>query len=110
MSRQDVRNMWGYLTAEVNTAAGANTDTELVALVANKIIVIDYIEFSTDTAMNTFLETGTTQLGAKKYLGANGAYVLEEPYYRSSRGASITFTNSASSTNSIYVQYHLEGN
>ena len=109
MSRKFIRDMFGTLEAKVNIASGAQTDKEIIAAVTNRTIVIDYLEFSTDTKLNVFFEHGTTQLGAIRYVGADGGFILDLPEYRAGRGVSFTFTTSATAACSVYVQYHLEG-
>lgn len=87
--------------------AAAQTDTVLVAAVAERKIVVDKLYFSANVAGNFFLETGTTtKILPKQY---QQGVALDEPYIRTVRGEALTITTTHVGDHSIYVAYHLEG-
>lgn len=86
--------------------ATAQTDTAIWTPVSGKRIVLVGVVFSTDTAMNMKVETGTTSIIPPMYMAANGGAVIsggDAPIWIGDKDATLTITSSASGNHSVLL-------
>lgn len=86
----------------------AQTNTEIVAGVSGKVLVIDYLMVSAD-ATGTFLlaEGGSTVFG-KVHLIAGVPLVMANPDIKFSSGEGIDVTTTNAGNHTVWIEYHEE--
>lgn len=108
MGWTETRSMFGGVSAYVDADSNGGNDIELVAAVAGKTIVIDRLIVSASAAASVFFETGaSTVIFPTLYLAAGTTVDIDDVNFRSTSGASVTFSATITGNISVYVQYHL---
>lgn len=102
--------MFGSRTAFVNADSNGGTDIEIVAAVTDHLIVVDLLVISgSAAATDVFLESGTgTVIFPKVYIPAGDSIVVDEPFLKTAKSESLTFSATITGTISVFVKYHLE--